>query len=314
MSFAPATLTVRLAVFVSSRPDPCPRPQVVPESPAAKAGIIPDDQIEFWNGTKVDGEGIWKAKVRVPFLPQGGGRIRRRREGIRRAKVRDGEGADLMVEKFAAKKVVRKIDCLLSASLSICTIYRILTMIVFHPTPASALTLSPTPPPTPPPQMAAMRIGDEVLVGLHRNGRDQQVHPGGGWVGWDQSVVCLVEKALVLSLGLGKPSILRLLPRTQPDHLCSPGWGVCAVRIFPLFPLFIFSHNPICRSTQAGASLGPPIARAPDLKLPCVWKLWTSGCKPAPPITVPLPGGGLPRGPPDHRGPPHPLVCHRIQA
>jgi len=59
--------------------------EVVPESPAAKAGIIPDDQIEFWNGTKVDGEGIWKAK------------------------------------------------------------------------------------------MAAMRIGDEVLVGLHRNGRDQQV-------------------------------------------------------------------------------------------------------------------------------------------
>jgi len=95
--------------------------------------------------------------------------------------VRGGEGADLVVENFAAKNVVRKIDHLLSASLSICTIYRILTMSVFHPTPVSTFTLSPTPPPTPPPQMAAMRIGDEVLVGLHRNGRDQQVHPGGGW-------------------------------------------------------------------------------------------------------------------------------------
>jgi len=37
--------------------------EVVPNSPAAKAGIRADDQLEYWNGERIDSEDKWKAKV-----------------------------------------------------------------------------------------------------------------------------------------------------------------------------------------------------------------------------------------------------------
>lgn len=37
--------------------------QVVPDSPAYRAGLEPEDQMEFWNGLKIDSEAIWKSLV-----------------------------------------------------------------------------------------------------------------------------------------------------------------------------------------------------------------------------------------------------------
>jgi S1-C subfamily serine protease len=37
--------------------------EVVPDSPAWKAGIQANDQLEYWENTKIDSEPVWKSKV-----------------------------------------------------------------------------------------------------------------------------------------------------------------------------------------------------------------------------------------------------------
>lgn len=37
--------------------------EVIPESPAWKAGIQAEDQLEYWEATKLDSEAVWKSKI-----------------------------------------------------------------------------------------------------------------------------------------------------------------------------------------------------------------------------------------------------------
>jgi len=37
--------------------------EVIPDSPAWKAGIQVDDQLEYWENIKLDSEAVWKSKI-----------------------------------------------------------------------------------------------------------------------------------------------------------------------------------------------------------------------------------------------------------